>query len=392
MSDELNKKMDEALRACASERRKQLPSEPRLSDFNRAQLQKEVAAVYSRGSAASSDSGAPSNSFWSWRAWWPRIAVAAGLCAFVVISIISVRERHIPSENPAAKETVEPAVVRAESAAPVGPAVTQTRVSSLASDTSAGVSAPMAKNLPAMRGVESETLAWAEKAPAPAAPVSEPQATGPALQIADSLAQRATAENQNRPEAKVGMLYLSRKNLALANEITNLGAARRTEFEKWPAPASSAPVNVVFTPLTQFQVEEAGPDLRVIDKDGSIYSGTLTLNGTNAVVIPPPAQAAAQAPTAGFAAAKAETPLGINSDAGTVYSFAAKGTNVTLGKQVVIQGELFERTNLPAAIRATDTATAARTLSPLRARRAIVGTARIGGTNQVPLSAISKDQ
>jgi hypothetical protein len=391
MSDELNKKMDDALRACASERRKQLPSEPRLSDFNRAQLQKEVAAVYSGESEAGSHSSSPTGSFWSWRAWWPRIAVAAGLCAFVVVSIVSVRERGIPSEKPAPAraETVEPAVLRAESAAPVAPAVTQVTVSSLASDTSAGVPAAEAKNPSEMRGLENENLARAEKAPAPSAPVSEPQPTTPALQVSDSLAQQVTAESQNRPEAKVGMLYLTRKDLALANEITNLGAARRTEFEKWPAPASSpAPVNAVFSPLTQFQVEEAGPDLRVIDKDGSIYSGTLKLNGTNAVVIPPPAQAAAQTPTAGFIAAKAETPLGINSDAGTVYSFAAQGTNVTLGKQVVIQGELFERTNLSAE----KPATANRALSPLRARRTIVGTARIGGTNQVPLSAISKEQ
>jgi hypothetical protein len=151
-------------------------------------------------------------------------------------------------------------------------------------------------------------------------------------------------------------------------------------FQKWPSPSTPAPPSTSFAPLSDFQVEQIGTDLRLIDQDGSVYTGTLTLIDSNAAVLPPPSALPATAGANRFIAAHDKN----NMQEGLIYLLQAQGTNVTLGKKVVLSADYFERVNLPPNVTPESAAAPAS-----RARRSIVGIAKVGSSNEVPVKAIS---
>ena len=119
-----------------------------------------------------------------------------------------------------------------------------------------------------------------------------------------------------------------------------------------------------FTPavLASFQVEQAGPVLRITDVDGSVYAGSLQLANSarrarSAKADVPPASFAVRPPTR---ALEQETTASLDSDALThqTYSFRVAGTNRSLQKKVVFTGNLLTTTNLSLSLPATTNLTA----------------------------------
>ena len=102
--------------------------------------------------------------------------------------------------------------------------------------------------------------------------------------------------------------------------------------------------------LASFQVEQAGPALRIVDGDGSVYTGSLQLapatrrtRSSNANA--PAATYAARAPVRALQQA---TAFSLDSDAlaPQTYAFRVAGTNRSLQKKVVFTGNLLTTTNL----------------------------------------------
>jgi hypothetical protein len=114
--------------------------------------------------------------------------------------------------------------------------------------------------------------------------------------------------------------------------------------------------------LASFQVEQAGPVLRITDGDGSVYAGSLQLanaprRARSAKADGPPASFAVRAPTRGL---EQETTATLDSDspAHQTYSFRVAGTNRSLQKKVVFTGNLLTATNLSLSLPATTNLTA----------------------------------
>ena len=106
--------------------------------------------------------------------------------------------------------------------------------------------------------------------------------------------------------------------------------------------------------LASFQLEQAGSQLRIVDGDGSVYSGYVQLEGAARLV----RSARAEAPAAALAArAPARAPAqttdsSLDSDrlAAQSYSFRVAGTNRSLNQKVVFTGDLLTATNLASSL------------------------------------------
>jgi hypothetical protein len=435
MADQPNNDIEKILRAYSEARRKRadLPLHP----ATRKMLHGEVARHYGRKDAG--------RSWGRLRAFWPQLAFGSGLCAILIVAVLSLRqpaqrkELSAPagpatrgeelSDKPTLQQSAQPekrymreSLARVQQGSPQN---TDASPAGAAADLRFGrepapaASAPAADALaPAKAGDAQERKVLRDtalpKLAVPEAAVKEQEQT---LALKDSLAERgvnppADANSQfgfgggavsaNRAlrsaappnvELKSEVLSSATK-LAAAGEITNLGAALRTKFVELPTD-QNASVGV----LNSFQVEQQGDDLRIVDRDGSVYYGNLSvqLPGQQPATLTQQVSLSYGAAPSQNAAAGG---LGLNESSPNtaVYFLRAQGTNVTLAKPVTLEGRFLERTNValfgetrakkeanleakPAAAPPVDRFS--------KARKAIVGRATVGQTNQFPVNAVA---
>jgi hypothetical protein len=232
----------------------------------------------------------------------------------------------------------------------------------------------------------------ADKTAAPQSPAADPKiltsaSPTPTQAASPSLGLESVPGVPPANIANIALQLSTAEKLSRANELTNLGAARRLQFVRTTETPASAPVAL----FTSFQMEQLGRDVRFFDNDGSVYFGIIE-QPTNApasalgatTVSPRQPQRLREQPSA--SAATSNVPA---------FIFTAQGTNRTLGKNVVLTGQYFEQTNPPSAV---DTLavlprpqTAARGVQAQQAQHVIIGTAVIGSTNQVPVRAVSRE-
>jgi hypothetical protein len=153
--------------------------------------------------------------------------------------------------------------------------------------------------------------------------------------------------------------------------------------------------------LTSFQVEQSGSELRIVDGDGSVYSGFVqiadgalgSVNGEKpAAALALKARAAKPAPQAAMAA-------GSSAQAGQNYYFRVTGTNRTLHKKVVFTGNLVAVANVTLftqttnalsygnAVGGSQPAPAVQSPQPLLNAR-ISGKAVIGDRKEIEINAV----
>jgi hypothetical protein len=185
------------------------------------------------------------------------------------------------------------------------------------------------------------------------------------------------ADSLNRASASPAATdSLSQAAPGVSEEAKSLGVAQR--FVQVTAGATaSAPAGGqgAATPavLASFQVEQSGQVLRIVDGDGSVYTGSLQLAeaARRARASGAGAPAAALATRAPALALKQEPTPRLDSDqlAPQTYFFRVAGTNRSLQKRVVFTGNLLTATNI--------------TLSFQRATNLSVGAA-VGGFQDAP--------
>ena len=134
------------------------------------------------------------------------------------------------------------------------------------------------------------------------------------------------------------------KSLAVTQRFvqTELATTARALFEDKAPPAHAV--------LASFQLEQTGSQLRIVDGDGSVYSGYVQPAGSgkrerSAKAGAPAVAGAARAPAVAF---KQETASSLDSDLlpSQGYSFRVAGTNRSLNQKVVFTGNLLTATNL----------------------------------------------
>jgi hypothetical protein len=249
------------------------------------------------------------------------------------------------------------------------------------------IAAPSGTPAPAPAGAVQGALAaryGLAAQPSPPAVVPASPAAPPAVAAAAPAAGVALAEGSAKPADdradQVARQYESSAAVASANRLApataamdslaasaanaSKGAKAFANSQRFvqaaPAPNAQAlfadkalPAKAV---LASFQLEQTGSQLRIVDGDGSVYSGYVqpaaaARRARSANLEAPAAAAATRAP--GEALAPTTSPS-LNSDqpASQNYSFRVAGTNRSLNQKVVFTGNLLTATNLVASVQA----------------------------------------
>jgi hypothetical protein len=132
------------------------------------------------------------------------------------------------------------------------------------------------------------------------------------------------------------------KSFSVAQRFTQVAAGSKKKAALADEPAPAQPV------LASFQVEQTGSELRVVDADGSVYTGYVQVAAAArpARTVRLEAPAAAPAARAPKDAVEDRSAARLDSDqlARQTYYFHVTGTNRSLHKNVVFTGNLLPAT------------------------------------------------
>jgi hypothetical protein len=177
-------------------------------------------------------------------------------------------------------------------------------------------------------------------------PIAPPAETAPAPVATPMLARREQEKNSEaqKQQTFAAAPTAARYKSAEFDAIAQLPAASQV-YNRMDNAANEkrAPglANVPAPVLTSFRLEQNGRDLRVVDADGSVYTGLVQVAG----------QESAAPPTSGGALkSKPPTALPIKTSpqsAAQNYFFSVAGTNRNLKQNVVFSGNLIPLTNFP---------------------------------------------
>ena len=402
--------IEKLLRAFAKKRREQAGEPIELHPVARQQLQKEIA----RRAAGTSGTGWFSNFFHGLR---PRLAFALCFSALVVAGLIflpNLRERKLStlaSANSPQKETApakktEPAMTPPP-VAPVAPAanqrerVDQDKQPAIAGNTTMKSTPPAAANRQSVATAD-ETTKQAAVVQSVAAQTPAPTSVAAASPAPSKQETRAFKSDRAANVASFGgasvadARALSKDTLSPAPGSVALFENSKTQVVA-AAPAASQVFNRLDIPasgrravdgliasaavLTSFRVEQTGNALRVVDTDGSVYTGAVQ-------VAQPASTVRAASPKNAPVVARVIT-AAPPSPAAQNYYFRVAGTNRNLNQNVIFSGNLIPLTNAPILTGAVGTRRALELpVESLLSNSRISGKAVIGDQKEIEVNAI----
>jgi hypothetical protein len=383
MPQEPKKPIEQMLEALAKARRAEFGDDPKMPNPMRARLHEEIARA-----GATDDENVESRPSWVTR-FWPRVAVAAALATLIVlvpaiwwnqshplggVANVAVRER-----TAAAGDGLKIAA-SAEDNLAKAPAVSATEPTVNLADNSQIKIEPAATPSSEVEGSKSSTH-FAEGRAATELPS---QVTKGFIdkEIASAKIQAAPAAapapgRDSKPES-------DRLARAAPPSADSLGI--RQQFSQQLAVQSfrnNAQVSRAANVLNTFQVEQQGSEIRVLDADGSTYTGKieqLAKSGELDSRITARSDAAKQKQSY---AAKA---VGETESAAPQSYFRATGYNVSLKKTLVFEGNYAAQSAQQPGTTSNDRERA----EQVRDRARIVGTVRVNGEAPVEVDAIAE--
>jgi hypothetical protein len=389
MASEPKKPIEQMLEALAKARRAQFGDDPKMPNPMRARLHEEIA----RAGVADDEKG---ESRPSWiTMFWPRVTVAAALATLLVlVPAIWWNQSHPVAGRGelALRDQAVPASVDLNSAAPEKDALTK---------------------VPAV-GATEPTVNLADKSQVkvePAtAPSSEAEVSKPSIQVAQGGAatefpseetkgfdkEIASARIQAAPAAAppAGADSKAKSDTmaaaappasqpSLAGSITTkqqFSQQSAVQSFRNNAQQASRATNV----LNEFQVQQEGNEIRVVDADGSTYTGKLEQAAKSAELdsgIAARRDFAKQTPKYAAKAASEQKP-------GTGQSyFRATGYNVSLKRTLVFEGNYAAPSQQQSG---SATSNDRERAEQSRDRARIVGTVRVNGEAPVEVDAIAE--
>jgi hypothetical protein len=321
---EPKKPIEELLEASAKARRAQFGSDPKMPNPMRARLHDEIARLARQDEPATR---------WPWlRLWWPRFIIGTAAAAFVIGAPLMWWRKQQPAGESLRLARNQPAVAAETN---------RLEVQSLPAPAAKSAAGAIARGSPETKSVDlvqtapensSDLKKFAEVAIAPPAsaafaPNKKTEATNRKQQFSQRLARQAF-----RTDAE-------------AKEAANV--------------------------LNTFQIEQEGDQIRVVDADGSTYTGKIEplskdkLEGNRAAAKP---------------GAEAES-------ARNQFYFRATGYNGSLRKSLIFEGNYIA---IPSSQPKARDPARAKSQEPPSAR--IVGTAKVNGDSPVSVDAISVPQ
>lgn len=264
------------------------------------------------------------------------------------------------------------------------------------------------------RAATATSAALAPTAPAAASVYDKAKDAPAGLELAQTVTQLSTsrsavaassASSRAEPElaasapAQSAAFFLSQEREQQEKQLTQLFVRAPAETGLAGAAARQRPAAASL--LDSFRVEQTGQQVRVIDRDGSVYTGSLT----------PPQVTANRAlqraanPSALTAARDSSQTVNSNraalsraiSTAPQTFSFRVAGTNLSLKQQVVFSGQLMPlvvslagvgATNGPSGGMAGRVITPAQQSLPSVPDCRIIGSAVVDGGPEIPINAL----
>ncbi len=331
MPPEPKKPIEELLETSAQKRRAEFGADPAMPNPMRARLHDEIAG---RREAT------PRKRWFAFS--WPRLALGTAFaCLLLGAGSWLWRSREMPNDG----ARFATATDRLEMTAPAAPPTRTADAASAAALLNTDAKSALAKNLP---GAEAPAQTFSQAA-------------------ADSLRDRAGSD----------------KSEAAAENRTQQFAQTKDKAASGRAARPQAP-----RILDNFKVEQNGRDIRVVDEDGSTYTGRieeLAPNDQRNILKAKRAEAEAQpAPAAAPAEAAKGTISGGLSAPNTEFHFRASGYNDRLQKPLVFEGNYIVE---DAPARMDLQAGTKKPHGQLSAR--ILGTAKVQGQSPVQIEAVT---
>jgi hypothetical protein len=385
MASEPKKPIEQMLEALAKARRAQFGGEPKMPNPMRARLHEEIA----RAGAEEQGESRP-----SWiTMFWPRVTVAAALATLLVlVPAIWWNQSHpvAGSGNLALRDKAAPASLEPVSAVPEKdalakvPAISATEPTVNLADNSQIKVEPaatpfseaeisksathIAQGRAATEFPSQETKGFDKEiasAKIQAAPAAAPPAGADLKAKADGM---AAAPPVSQP--------LSAGSVAVSQQFSQQSAVQSFR--------NNAQINHAANVLNTFQVQQEGNEIRVVDADGSTYTGRIQQ-------LPKGAELDSRIPSRHLVAKQTRTDAAQaagETESGAPQSyFRATGYNVSLKKKLVFEGNYAAP---PAELPAKATSNDRQRDESIHNQARIVGTVRVNGEAPVEVDAIAE--
>jgi hypothetical protein len=389
MASEPKKPIEQMLEALAKARRAEFGDDPKMPNPMRARLHEEIARA-----GAAEDEKVESRGSWL-TMFWPRVTVAAALATLIVLVPAIWWNQSHPLSTPGnvavrdrtagAADGLNPAVPAGDTLAKA-PAVSVSEPTVNLADNGQIKVEPAATPASETEGLASSTRAVegrgaTEFANQATKGFTDKEIASAKIQAAPAAAPAAGADSKEESDTMAGVA----PPVAQPSSAGSLGT--KQQFSQQPAVQSfrnNAQVSRAANVLNTFQVQQQGSEIRVLDADGSTYTGRIEQLAKNAeldVGITARRDAAKQ--TRRYAAKAARE----NESAAPQSYFRATGYNVSLKKTLVFEGNYAAP---PAQQPATATANDRERSEQNRDRARIVGTVRVNGEAAVEVDAIAE--
>jgi len=318
MSPESKKPIEDLLEATAKARRAQFGADPTMPNPMRAQLQHEVARL-------GRDDESRRSGHW-FRILWPRLTFTTAF-ALILVSISTLWWWH--EHQPSSGETMKLAMQEPAREAPPPEKVLEQGASAAAGPTASAFAfagSNAAASRPAEAAKDADALgrfAQSTAAPAETAPMIEGLMAGATKSDQPLRADKSLAAKEAKPAAPAAAVVAqNRQNFRQQISKDAANQASRSNLKQT--------ANI----LNEFQVQQSDHEIRLVDADGSTYSGKLEPladNDTRSIYNQKKnynAPASRAAPTLDEKAQSASAE----------YYFRATGYNTSLKKSLVFEG------------------------------------------------------
>jgi hypothetical protein len=389
MASEPKKPIEQMLEALAKARRAQFGDDPKMPNPMRACLHEEIART-----GAAEDEKGESRPSWI-TMFWPRVTVAAALATLLVlVPAIWWNQSHPVAESggfalrdrAAGAANASNSAVRTEDTLAKAPAVIATEPRVDLADNRQIKIEPVATP-PSEADVSKSAAHVAQGRAATDFPSQETKAfdkdiASAKIQAAPAAAPPVGADSKTKSDSIVAAAPL------VARPSTAGGVATTRQFSQQSAVQSfrnnAQQVSRATNILNKFQVEQQGNEIRVVDADGSTYTGKIEESAKSAELDSP---ISAQQHAAKELRKNAAQAANEGESATPPSYFRATGFNVSLKKTLVFEGNYAAPpAQQPAKSTFNDKERAEQ--RPDRAR--IVGTVRVNGDAPVEVDAIAE--
>ena len=388
MASEPKKPIEQMLEALAKARRAQFGDDPKMPNPMRARLHEEIA----RTGASDEEKVEESRASWI-TMFWPRITVAAALATLIVlIPAIWWNQSHQVSgvANVALRERTAGARdalnsgASAEDTLANAPAVSAPESTVNLADNSQ-INVEPAKRASEMEALKSSTRI-AQGHAATESPNQVTEEFDKEIASAKMLSAPAAAPAGGADlKAKSDTLAAAAPPVAQPSSAGNLAMTQQfSQRSTLQSFRNNAQVNRAANVLNTFQVQQQGDEIRVLDADGSTYTGKIEQSNKSAEL---DSRVAARRDAARQTRAYAAKPAPENESAAPQSYFRATGYNVSLQKTLVFEGNYAaSAVQQPATATSNDRQQA----ESSRERARIVGTVRVNGEAPVEVDAIAE--